>query len=728
MAIKTHCGLTLALLVSAVCFQARSATALEAYLDRNYYTTESAAHVLTSVAIGKAEIRDRELRVSAALRDENGAMLVAEAAMGGSAEAALAIPLREVPVGQTSLVVELRDSRERLLGRRTLALRKHRRAPDRVNDAKIDQQNHALLVRGEPFFPIGIWTGQLSDEWLRLYKEIGFNTLLLWQGDGQDRPVAEGLEQLDRLDEHGLRAIVRPLTYVESYGGLRRSEGLLQGIEEMREELKAIRRHPAVLAYYGIDEAPEHGLDEGLAVFLSAAREIAPYHPVYISGSTPSRLDRYDFADILGRHSYWCPMGAPPQRTPNRPARVCKWTYENVTEPNHRPLFFVPQAETTSHSRRALTPAERRVTVYLGLIQGAKSILFFRAPIVHRATAESMRSISAEIKAIAPALLGQRVPQEIVVAPAPSFRVESPSAHRYDLPIVQALLADHPQGESLLLAANSSSESLEAAWDLRTLGPELRVSDFFTRKTRPVDSGILRDHFPGYGTRVYLIAGASRRAGEKVVIRAALAGPAVKAATRSDDEIPEPEGKNMILNSSFEEAALPGWPDSWWFGEPTPHRMAGDPHGPGQDCTVAFHGSCSLRIVNPGGGSAGRAKAVYRHRFASTGLRGGIPVQPGKPYVFSAYMRAEEGTRVELNLCNYAYNSWRYHEGVQDQFMLTGDWKRYEAVVMYPEKGWSQGHRPDLGVVIRHRGGTSDSIWVDAVQLEEGETATPYEP
>ena len=62
------------------------------------------------------------------------------------------------------------------------------------------------------------------------------------------------------------------------------------------------------------------------------------------------------------------------------------------------------------------------------------------------------------------------------------------------------------------------------------------------------------------------------------------------------------------------------------------------------------------------------------------------------------------------------------------RFKLTTDWKRYEVVCHYPEQGWRHSIRPDLGVVIWHRRGVNNSIWVDAVQLEEGKAATAYVP
>jgi hypothetical protein len=116
-------------------------------------------------------------------------------------------------------VIELRDSQTHVLEKRVLSLRKHAPVSENCAEVKIDQENRVLLVDGKPFFPVGIWTGQLSDDWLGLYKELGFNTLFLWQGAGQDRSVSQGLDHLDRLHECGLWAIPRPLTYVKSYGG-----------------------------------------------------------------------------------------------------------------------------------------------------------------------------------------------------------------------------------------------------------------------------------------------------------------------------------------------------------------------------------------------------------------------------------------------------------------------------------------------------------------------------
>jgi hypothetical protein len=726
---RIHAGMVLPAVVAAwacgVCTAAEPEAAVDAYLDRSYYTDEPAARVLVTAPAGR--------RIIAEVRGTNGRVLASAETTAGAGETPVTLPLRDVPVGRWPVTVTVGDGGPARDGPQALTLRKLPPAPDGASEVKIDRANRVLLIGGKPVFPHGIWSGHLEADWLRLYRDVGFNTVLLWQGPGRDRPADRGLADFDRLRALGLWAIPRPLAYLKPYGGLRRNEGLVACVDELGREIEALRRHPAVLAWYGVDEPPSEGLEPGLRAFRNAVRRADPYHPVYVSGSTPSRMRAYDLADILGRHAYWGPMGSAAHRTPNRVARVAAWTYAHVTEPARRPLFFIVQGEFTSHSRRALTPAERRVTVYLALVHGAKALLYFRGPIYHRATAESMQDLASEIRTLVPALLRRRPPQKIVVTPAPPDALTSPSTHGYDLPIVQAALLDRPEGGLLLLAANSSRKDVEATWNLEALGEGLRVSRLFSRERCRPERGVLRDRLKGYATRAYLLEGGSRRPGETAVIRLDLAGPALadaeEVARPDPKEGPEPAGKNRIVNSSFEAAALPGWPDSWWFGYPAPDRMCGDPGGPGRDASAAWHGRVSLRLVNPGGPGSGNTAAVYRHRFKGTGLRGGVPVARGRPYTLSAYMRAERaGTPVEMVLCNYAYNSRRPDEGTRRTFRLTTAWKRYAVTATYPSEGWHEGHRPELAVLIRHGRAEGRSVWIDAVQLEQSGRATAYEP
>jgi len=483
----------------------------------------------------------------------------------GQAETVFTLPLEEVPVGRWLVQVEAREKGV-VTASRTLTLLKLPPAPAGVNETKLDHENRCLLKNGEPFFPVGICAEHVSPPWLDLYKDIGFNTVILWQGEGQARSVATGVEQLNDIHARNLVAIPRPLTWAS--GGMEAvrgsSDALLMAVEELRTKLDPIRHHPSVLMYYTIDE-PGGGITMGLEGFVNLLREVDPYHPVLLGDGTTSADDRYTVADVHGRFPYWCPMGAPPFDTPNVISRCVKWNVENNSEPNQRPFFHIPQCEITSFSRRGFTPDERRISVYLGLVQGAKSVIYFVSPIRHRASAESMKQLSAEIAALAPALLKRRVPQEITVTPSPPFAMgepdsfEKPGSNVHDLPIVQSLFADRPEGGSFLIAANSSHAPVETTWDLSQLGSgtRVRVSDFFADKLLAVQNGVLKDRFGRYATRVYLIEGAERQPGGTVRIHATFEGPALAVAGEPEPLAPPKFGKNLLINSSFEDATLP---------------------------------------------------------------------------------------------------------------------------------------------------------------------------
>ena len=149
--------------------------------------------------------------------------------------------------------------------------------------------------------------------------------------------------------------------------------------------------------------------------------------------------------------------------------------------------------------------------------------------------------------------------------------------------------------------------------------------------------------------------------------------------------------------------------------------------GPGQDSARPFHGRQALRIANPFDQASGLARAQYIHAFAARGAsRGGIPVEVGKTYVFSAYLRAEKpGAAAVLSIYNFVWNSPVDKEGASQRFRLTTDWQRYEVACSIPREGWTRGFRPEVTLFIQSQAVTG-SIWADAVQLEEGPRATPY--
>lgn len=855
---------------------------MSVFLDRNYYTTERVARLHAAVDSLSGGGSGRALKVTATISDAAGRRLVAQAERVRAGKATVRLPLSKLPQGRHKLSVELADTQGAVLGVTGLTLIKHPSAPEEANEVKLDHEHRCLLLNGKPFFPVGICQMRMDDPTMAFCAEAGFNTIIRWWGPARGVDVSRALDTLDLAAKHGIMMIDRPLCFTRE----RRQRGELFGdpelfsdvVTELEPFFKAARYHPALLAHYGLDEAPSGRLDVPLRKFLDRAHALDPYHPVYISGGTAVHNARYDFADILGVHIYWCAMGFQGGKdNPNVMAKGVRRFYGHLTEEYHRPLFVMPQAEITSATRRPRTPRERRVDVYLAVIHGAKSIIYFSSPIRHRLSFENMKTLSRELHAMAPALLRKRPAQDMRVTPAPTGN---------DLPVVQALLASRPEGGGLLVAANSKPVPVTVDWDLSMLGRAVRLSDLFEDTAVKLTAGRFRDRMEGYATRAFRVSGwsADRQQGE-AVIGLTLSGAAVehkgaaepaprspvvnlidnggfeqqtagwkvpeegvlvadspgregrrcllvdktgdeepvrvswvrrlelKPATRyryggwvntdavqgrmggsfyvneeggqkrvrtglpfslthgtwqhvsrvfrtpADhgvnvnfwfllppgfvgtcklddvflDELPEEkvaaQPQNLLFNSSFERATLPGWPDSWWINGTYADSLIGDPGATGLDSTTAVHGKACLRIHNPFDTRSGLCNATYRHEFASQGLRGGIPAVVGKTYVLSAYLKSpQEGTPVDMVLCNFSFNAPRANEGTTTTIELGTEWKRYTARVTYPAEGWSKGIRPELAVLFRHKGDGHTSILIDAVQLEEGPEPTNYTP
>lgn len=163
------------------------------------------------------------------------------------------------------------------------------------------------------------------------------------------------------------------------------------------------------------------------------------------------------------------------------------------------------------------------------------------------------------------------------------------------------------------------------------------------------------------------------------------------------------ETRNRIPNSSFEFTRLPGWPDRWQPESYDPwlsRKFLGDADAPFRlDHARPFDGKVCLRI------EAGLD--VVTAPFARWG--DGVPATDGRPHVLSIHLRAARpGTKVAVSA--EAVGSAEFNVGT--------DWKRYCINGIKADR-WPQNF---TGIRIK----PDDTVWIDAAQLEEGETPTPY--
>lgn len=152
--------------------------------------------------------------------------------------------------------------------------------------------------------------------------------------------------------------------------------------------------------------------------------------------------------------------------------------------------------------------------------------------------------------------------------------------------------------------------------------------------------------------------------------------------------------KNLVRNSSFEQARMPGHPDSW-------HALAWealipDPGANGLETNNPFHGQYCFRLAKP--------ESAYEN-FAY-----GNPVmlKTDRPYTLSFYARADHSNAVVRV----------YGAGEMQEYKADQSWRRFTRTFTPKEPGYF----PDIYPI------GAGLFYIDAVQLEEGTAATEYEP
>jgi len=137
------------------------------------------------------------------------------------------------------------------------------------------------------------------------------------------------------------------------------------------------------------------------------------------------------------------------------------------------------------------------------------------------------------------------------------------------------------------------------------------------------------------------------------------------------------------------------------------------------DPSTAAHGGQSLRFVRP---------AACRLRYGL--FFRPVAMRPGGPCTLSAWIKASrDGARGGMSL--FAAGGDRGRPGMRPLtrvFPLTTEWARYELrIAELPPSAPVDGD-PESGIywAVLHPGDDGATVWIDAVQLEQGAQATPF--
>ena len=696
---------------------------LTAFLDRNYYTSETEAVI--------------HYRVNPA----QGLRLVARSPEGSELGSVAPVPFSgqlKVPVSESITLQLQRD--ERVIFELKLPLRKQ--PPQPGAEWKIDQARRLVLNNGKPFVPFGMIMSGVREDDEAAFKELadhGFNTFVVWnkttpQGmanyqrlaakhhlalvsapdecaepilwDAHARFDGELLKQVRRItDSQNLTQLKNVLTLPVSlperetiYG-----EFFHKNLDHMIAGVEAVKRAPNLAAHFIMDEPlPKEAFNQVKfgQEYFARVRQADGYHPIIVNYSShiPEGADYTNWCDILVTDPYWHPpAGDEVRSTPNHVAKVA-WMTRQRAENARQPVWQILACPRWSRLyKRPLTADEIRCQTYLALIYRATGIVTFAYSNMREADWQTCQQIGKEISLLTPFIAGPEPSTDIrydravldVLECVPSF-VESPfdlKAERY--PDVHVGIFQNDQGQTILLAANARHHPVRCrlAFDQMTAAREV----FGTQDMEIKDHGF-SDTLEPYACRAWLVKGTvdhSLRV-QQIVLKPDLmrVEPFLPGGFRKGH-------KNVLPNPSFEASTAAGCADYCLM---TPGATI---HESG-----ARFGKRCIQLTKTT--NSGYEQLMMRCDSVSDTAR---------TYTLSVYLKADHPGR-DAWLRGMKMNAEKEH-GEAIALKLSTEWQRYYITGVIPASVSEASYE----IRLREPG----TLWIDGAQLELGATATEFE-
>ncbi len=436
------------------------------------------------------ELKPTQVRLRGEIvRAEGGAPVRSVRLTPTSAEAKLVLPAQGLAVGSYRLFVILerqdngaemaRDSWRLNVPAQDLAQRV----------AYIDEYNR-LIVKGEPFFPLGMYWSSVSEADVRMYADSAFNCLMPYGG--------ANAEQLDLIQRYGLKIIY---TLKDAYYGTAWCPKEIKGPEDERPfiemKVKQFRSHPALLAWYLNDELSLEYMPR-LEAHQEWLEELDPDHPTWVVLYQVGQLELYRKTfDVLGTDPY--PIPTQP------PRRAAEWTRQSVASVlDSRPIWMVPQVmnwacyKKTEEEKKGLRPptyAEMRSMTWQCITEGARGLIYYswfdlkKEPEVFERRWAEVKQVAAEVKRWMPVLLS--------VEPAPALKADKQEWLHWTVRRVGQ--------EIYLFAVNDEEQPHEAVFKLPRM-PKSVVQEMPEGGSAPLPkANAIRASFAGFEMKVYKI-------------------------------------------------------------------------------------------------------------------------------------------------------------------------------------------------------------------------------
>jgi hypothetical protein len=434
--------------------------------DRSYYTSESQLRFRGRLRRGKGEDKRLlvELREGERVRTKEQFPFRGEEALGS-------LPIAQLPPGCYELRARLRGP----AGVEDSLSAQVCKYPPAPQEVKLDLFTQRLLVEGKPFFPIGLYWVRAED--LEELGRLRFNC-----GDYFYKLRGEEIAALmDEAARQGVRILLELTPFIRG-----RAEPDYQAIADAVERY---RHHPALLAWYIVDEPADAKVDPALLEQIyQHLRQSDLYHPVYLVNNRPATYGAYAKAsDILAIDVY---------PVPDHPlTRVRDFMQQAQWAAQGKPVWLVAQAfGGVEHWGRPPTPVELRNMVFQGLVQGVGGLLFYRycrkgeEQIQPPELWREMRALAAELSALGP----------VLSAPAPLAQVENADGSQE----VEAALREY-QGQYYLFVVNCRAAAQRVRFRLWGLPALARVEALYQSQAPALRDGLLVIDLAALGAGIY---------------------------------------------------------------------------------------------------------------------------------------------------------------------------------------------------------------------------------
>lgn len=701
---------------------------MDAYLDRNYYTSEPEAVAVAEIGMPKESLNG----MSVAVEIDGKAV--------GSAPAVstthVRFPIKSLAVGAHAVAIALR----RADGARfcSIAAEVIKREPKPGGEVKIDQINRVVLRNGEPFFPFGPVMYSIGPEDETDFKAIadaGCNTFFQWDrttatNAGEHLAVAKrhglaGISLVEtgwpkfkdaglktpgqllapqeaaklcadnrmgdlRLRGHLLRSKASPQAKAAVY-----AEYYARSVPAAERMVASVKDKDNFLAYNSFDEPYDDSrfkTTNVLDALYRLTQRVDGYHPVMLNYSSyiPEGDQYVTCCDILCTDPYWVPDGDRSwgaRGTPNFVSKIVTWTDRRAAK-LRKVVWTIPLGWTWSGCRkRGISAPEQDCQCFLAIIHGAKGFFWFCYPMSETGW-NNLKATFEKVKVVGPMAVQPKVAQTIrhlrAVEPEAEY-VDAPFIPEKDAyPDVQGRIFRDPKGGFVLLAANSQYFPVTATFTVGGLSGE--VADTFGGAKLVVRDGVFGEKLEPFAARAYRLGG---ELDEPVALTIAALWPAeIPPAVRSFRHNVRSGKRNVFPNPSFEEETIAGVAD-YYMGE-----------GSVADAAAAkFGGKCLLLTPRRG------------RKFGQVHWYCGPQHERNTAYVCSFWARGRKGGE-RLWFRAWDENATEFINKSRT-FDLTTDWQRHDLPLVIP----ARAKRQMFAIRIFGEG------WLDGVQLEEG-----YEP